>query len=169
MTFKEVRDLVMNIIDEIDVDEQIEVIINGAINYSYMMIASKVDKTSEIVNLKYSKYVKLPDDFASLIDIVSGDNILSKTEYSLKSNMLIFHTNEFQDMSLIYNKLLKPLVNDSDVLNIDDRYCMACAMYGAYVYSVHRKRVELANLLYNDFTSLIKGKDVKVEVNGFDI
>lgn len=171
MTFNDVLTTIRNLIDEPDVDEQIDSIVKNAVNYAYLMIVSKIDKRSTSKEITYSKYIKFPNDFVSLIDVLSGDEILSRDEYSVKGDMLIFHTNRFNTMTLLYNKTIVPLVNGTDVLDIDDRYCFACAMYGAYVYSIHRKRTELASLLLNDFNSLIQGDKTptELEVNSFDV
>lgn len=168
MNFKEVLDMTRNIIDEVDVDEQIDVIIKNAINFAYLNIINKIDKKSETIDVVYSKIYKLPSNCNSIIDIFSGDNVLSYVDYSVKSDVIIFHK-KFDNLKLLYTKSVAPLVLDTDVLEIDDRYCLACAMYGAYVYSIHRKRIELASILLSDYNNLIKdNKTTDMEVNEID-
>lgn len=169
MNLKQVMDLVNNIIDETDYDEQVDIIVKNAINYAYLTIASKIDKRSETVDLVYTKVYKLPKDCNTVIDIFSDDYVLSSTDYSVKSDSIIFHNKEHLNLKLLYSKNISPLINETDILEIDDRYCFACAMYGAYAYSVHRKRIELAGLLLSDFNRLITtDKTTEMEVNEFD-
>lgn len=169
MNLGEVITLTNNIIDEVDYDEQIESIIKNAINYAYLTIATKIDKRSEIIDITCSKIVKLPSNCNSVIDIFADDYILSSSDYSIKSDNIIFHNSDFSTLKLLYNKNISPLVNNDDILEIDDRYCFACAMYGAYVYSIHRKRIELAGLLLSDYNRLLSdNKTTELEVNEFD-
>jgi len=170
MNFGEVIDLTNNIIDETDYDEQVEIIIKNAINFAYLTIATKIDKRSETLDISYSKIYKLPKNCSSIIDILSGDYILSNTDYSVKADTVIFHTSKYNNLTLLYSKTVDPLVSDTDVLDIDERYCFACAMYGAYAYSIHRKRIELSDLLLSDFNKMINtNKTTEMEVNEFDI
>lgn len=169
MNLKDTVYLVNNIIDETDYDIQVETIIKNAINYAYLTIVSKVDKRSELAELTYSKIVKLPKNCNTVIDIISGNNVLSKVDYTIKSDNIIFHNNRYNDLKLLYNKNINPVVNDEDVLDIDERYCFACAMYGAYAYSIHKKRIELASLLLADYNNLLNDKSAKVEVEEYDV
>lgn len=170
MNLSEVLKITNDLIDETDIDEQIESIIKNAINYAYLIIASKIDRRSISKELTYSKFIKVPNDFVSVIDMLGGDEILTSDDYSIKGDTIIFHTKRFSSVTMIYNKTTLPLVNPTDILDIDDRYCFACAMYGAYAYSVHRKRTELASILLSDFNNLIKSDSapVKMEVNVFE-
>lgn len=170
MKFREVIDLTNNIIDETDYDEQIEIIIKGAINFAYLTIATKIDKRSDVIEFPYTKLYKLPKDCNSVVDIFSGDYILSNIDYSIKADTVIFHTNKYPNISLLYTKNITPLVGDNDVLDIDERYCFACAMYGAYAYSIHRKRIELAQTLLSDYNNIINSNEtVGVEVRTNDV
>lgn len=169
MNLQEVLELTNNIIDETDYDQQIETIVKNAINFAYLTIANKIDKKSELIPISYSKVVKLPTNCTSVIDVISGDYVLSNIDYSIKSDSIIFHTKEYSDLKLLYNKNIAPLINGTDTLDIEDRYCFACAMYGAYVYSVHRKRIELASLLLSDYNNLLSNNTTtELEVDAFD-
>lgn len=167
MTFKEVLDMARNIIDEVDVDSQIDVILKNAINYAYLNISNTVDKKSKTIEIPYSKVYVLPIDCNSIIDIFSGDYILSMLDYSVKSDAIIFHK-KHNPMTLLYTKTITPLKTDGDILDVDDRYGFACAMYGAYAYSVHRKRIELASLLLSDYNNILSNKKTMLEVNEFE-
>lgn len=168
MTFKEVLDMARNIIDEVDVDEQIDIILKSAVNFAYLNISNTIDKKSKTVDFTYSKVYTLPTDCVSIIDIFSGDYVLSMLDYSVKSDAVIFHK-KYDTLKLLYTKTVTPLKADSDVLDIDDRYCFACAMYGAYAYSVHRKRTELAGLLLSDYNNILNNKPTRLEVNEFEL
>lgn len=167
MTFKEVLDMARNIIDEIDTDPQIDVILKSAINYAYLNIVNTIDKKSKTVEIPYSKVYTLPKDCNSIVDIFSGDYILSMLDYSVKSNAVIFHK-KYEVLTLLYTRTINILKADGDILDLDDRYGFACAMYGAYAYSVHRKRVELASVLLSDYNNLLNNKKTMLEVNEFE-
>lgn len=168
MTFKDILDMARNIVDEVDEDEQVDVILKSAINYAYLNIITLVDKKSKVVDVTYSKIYTLPDDFFSIIDVFSGDEVLSPLDYSLKSNVIIFHK-KYDNIKLLYTNTTEPFVNDTDEFGLDDRYGLACAMYGAYVYSVHRKRIELASVLLSDYNNILNNKQKRVEVNENDV
>ena len=80
---------------------------------------------------------------------------------------MIFHK-KYDTINLVYTKTIPPLSVDTDELQIDNRYCFACAMYGAYAYSVHRKRTELASLLLSDYNNILTNRESKKEVNEND-
>ncbi|MDD6769693.1 hypothetical protein [Inconstantimicrobium porci] len=166
MRFIDVINTCKNIIDETDEDEQIDAIVKPAINYAYLRIATTVDKRTKVANINYSKLVEVPKDFASLVDIISGEDVLGETDYTIKANMIIFHE-KFDNLKLIYSKTITPLVNDNDVLDIDDRYCLGCALYGCYCYFVYRKKVEVAQLLLSDWNALLQGEKPDIEVSKY--
>lgn len=170
MILKDVIYLVNNIVDETDYDIQVETIIKNAINYAYLTIASKIDRRSELIDITYSKVLKLPKDCNSVIDILCGNDVLSQVDYSLKSDSIIFHSDRYKTgLKLLYNKNISPVTSETSELDIDERYCFACAMYGAYAYSIHKKRIELASLLLSDYNNLISNDSTSsLEVNQFD-
>ena len=156
-----------NLIDEIDEDSQIDIILKNAINFAYLNIATTIDKKVTTKEIPYSKVTTLPEDFNTLIEAISGEEILNSLDYSLKSNVMIFHK-KYDTINLVYTKTIPPLSVDTDELQIDNRYCFACAMYGAYAYSVHRKRTELASLLLSDYNNILTNRESKKEVNEND-
>lgn len=164
MNYGEILDLVYSFIDELDNDEQIIKIIKEAVNHAYLTIANDIDKKSALITIPYSKVIDLPEDSNTIIDISSGNKILSNRDYSIKADKIVMHTNKYNSLDLYYTLKANKLVLDSDVVNIDDRYIYNIVLYGAYAYAVHRKKVELANLLSKDMNELIKNNFVPMKL-----
>lgn len=164
MTYGEILDLVYSFIDELDNDTQIIKIIKEAVNHAYLTIANDIDKKSALITLGYSKVIDLPQNINTVIDITSNNKVLSNRDYSIKADKIIMHTNKYPSLDLYYTKKATKLSNDSDVVNVNDRYIYNIVLYGAYAYAIHRKKIDLANLLSKDMNELIKNNFVPMKL-----
>ncbi|MGL5353324.1 MAG: hypothetical protein ACRDA5_08350 [Clostridium sp.] len=171
MTFKEMVDMVNNFIDEQDSDPQVITIVKQAINSAYMTIGDSVDKTSIKITKAYSKVIDLPMDLNTIIDVISGDSILTTRDYSFKADKILMHTTKYTSLDIYYTKKTLSLVSDADVLLIDEKYIQNIVLYGAYIYYLHRKKVELANILSKDLKELIQSNLLpsKIEIENVDL
>lgn len=164
MNYRDILNLVYSFIDELDNDEQIIKIIKEAVNHAYLTIANDIDKKSTTITLPYSKIIDLPQDINTIIDIASENKLLSTRDYSIKANKIIMHTSKYSTLDLYYTKKATKLVSDTDIVNVDDRYTYNIVLYGAYAYALHRKKIELANLLSKDMNELIKNNFVPMKL-----
>jgi hypothetical protein len=168
MTFKDIIDLTKNKIDETEEDAQISSIIKNAINYAYLLIATKIDKTVKNVDKIYSKIISLPEDFSSLVTLIVDGYELEKVDYEVKGNSIVVKPNlTGKTITIHYVGMPQSLVNDTDLLQVNDLCSIATSVYGAYSYKLSRGKVNEAQLLFNEFNLFLKsnGIDVEVDVN----
>lgn len=163
MTFKNIIDMALYRID-VEVaspeTESLAVIKNG-INQAYMIIASTADQRTTDTTLTYAEKIILPTDLVSIVNlkhITTGD--LSEVDYYTIADLLYIKSKDAQSgtLTLTYVKSPAALVNDTDVINLKDIYAYALTSYAAYMYQLFRKKYSAAQLLLQEFNSMIGGK-----------
>lgn len=157
MNFLDIRTLAKNRIDELDLDPQIDVIVDNAINYAYQFIATRVEKKTKTTKLAFGKIIDLPTDFFSLVYISNNNRELRQDEYELKGDKLIIKSIDVTgDIDITYVYFPELLKLDTDLFEIKDMYAIATATYAHYSYMMYRKNPQVAQMLYNEFLSILQ-------------
>ena len=155
MDFSTIKQKVYNRIDETDYDEQIENIVEGAINQAYMELC-KIDKR---ISRAYVPIINgiatLPENTLEIIkvipelgneDIVEGRNIITDKEGVLE---------------ILYNYSRDELVEDNEEPDLHINLQYALINYGVYKYYLHRKKDDLAEVALGDYQFSISQYEVK--------
>ena len=155
MNFGTLKEKTYNRIDETDYDEQIENIVEGAINQAYMELC-KIDKR---ISRAYTPIINgvatLPDNILEIIkitpeldseDIIEGRNIITSKEGVLE---------------VLYNYSRDELVEDDDEPELHINLQYALINYAVYKYYLHRKKENLATVALNDYQFSIAQYEIK--------
>lgn len=159
MTFLEVLTLVKNRVNETDEDEQINIILKNAINYAYLTLRKKVDlRTTEItIPVIGMGAIKLPADFMGVVTMKDNDGyLLNRNDVVIVADTIMTLREEITSIILTYIKAPAMLTTDNTVMELKDIYCLACSIYACYSFYTYKKKVEIANLVANEFNSLLK-------------
>ena len=161
MNFKELRLSALSKADEEPGDEIIDNVVYDAVNHGYRLVATLVDKQLKPVNLKYSEKILLPDDFHNLIYLKCNSTKLSSNDFYV-SGMYLFITNkDFKDDGLAFNMLYsyypEPLKEDTDIPITREMFDYLIIMYGAYNVLLYKKRYNMAEMLFKEFSSMLGG------------
>jgi hypothetical protein len=146
MTFKEILDLTKNRIDELDESEQIDIMLKGAVNHAYIYELAKYDKrvSSAFVPV-INGLATLPDDIDAVESIspslVKGEKRLGNVITSSRS----------VTFTVLYSTVKEPLVNDTDELDMSNKFKFILSSYACFVYFQYRKKADIANMYYNEY------------------
>ena len=159
MTFKELKDIIFNYIDETDYDEQVEIIVESAINEAYQTLC-KEDKRILSTTLYINNGVaRLPDNLLSIVkctpdisdDLIVGNSILTDKQGTI---------------DMVYTYVRDKLIKDNDELDLHETLCNTIPDFVCYKYFSHRKKIDIAqNFLNTHMLSLNEYKnDIKTRV-----
>lgn len=163
MKYSELIELTKNRIDELDVDEQIDLIIENAINHSYLFDLSSLDSR---VSSSYIPVINgiatLPDDINKIISINPS------LEYGERRVGNAILSNRNITFTVIYTTVPTPLINDTDTPDLSEKYHYSMSTYACYEYFMHRKKNTLAQMFYDTYqrelNKLKENDDVGEEV-----
>lgn len=146
MIFKDILDLTKNRIDELDSSAQIDVILKSAVNDAYIGELSRYDKriTSSIAPV-INGMATLPDDIDTIESISPS---LTGGERRIGNSILSSRTVTF---TIVYSYVREPLVNDTDVLDMSEKFKMLLSTYACYLYFQYRKKTSIAQIFLNDY------------------
>lgn len=145
MNYKEIQDIAYNMIDEVDLDDQIAVIVQSAINKAYLDLCVK-DKRITITYVPIIRGVAtLPDDIISVERITPN---LSTDDKRVGNNIITDKTGTF---SLVYSYIREPLINDTDEPDLHLSLQYALATYACYKYFEYRKKTDVASTFLTNY------------------
>ena len=147
MIYKDMINVVKNIIDETDEDSQVDVIIKQGINEAYRDLA-KVDKRVKIAYVNIINGIaQIPIDCESVIKITPE---LISTDKKMGNTIITTQTGTF---TIIYSYYRDDLVNDNDepdlVLELQD----ALITYACYTYYKYRKKPNEVSIYLSDYNN----------------
>lgn len=148
MTFNDLLQLTYNYIDETDQDEQVEIIVKGAINESYMILSSKDIRLNRAYIPIINGIATLPEDN---IGIVKCEPELEESDLIL-DNLIV--TDKEGTLELLYKYSREALVDLEDEPDIHLLLQYAMVNYACYKYFLYRKKVEVAqyfNTTYENY------------------
>ena len=167
MTFLECINIALERVDEdiTTTDEATLSVIKAGINQGYMLVAaSSLNKILKNFITPFAKVIPMPDDFLQ-IDYIKHDNLgfLGKNEYKIDMTNIITNTIGIYSgqVTVSYASYPTQLINDADLLMLKTANCMVPAQYGAYTYMLYRKKYSAAQLLLNEFNTVIHSQDVQ--------
>ena len=145
MNFKQLLDLTYNMIDEVDEDEQIEIIVKGAINEAYRDLA-KIDKRISTAYVPVIMgAITLPDN---CLQVVSTSPELTN-EDKIVGNSII--TNKSGIVKMVYATSPEELIENEDEPDLNIFLHEALCLYACYKYMLHRKKVEESEYFLNRY------------------
>ena len=161
MNFKELRLSALSKADEEPGDEIIDKVVYDAVNHGYRLVATIVDKQLKPTILEYSEKILLPDDFHNLIYLKYGRTQLSPNDYYISGMYLFIVNRDFKDVEnkfdMLYSCYPEPLVEDTDVPVTREVFDYLIIMYGAYNVLLYKKRYNMADMLFKEFSSMLGG------------
>ena len=158
MTFSECYKIALEMVDEdtTATDTIVLDVIKNGVNQGYMLVASTIDRKLKTLDEDFDKVITLPSDVIS-IESVEHDNLgyLGKNDYKKVDNELYLQTMGIDSGSLTitYAQFPPKLVADSDLLVLKDANCSIPAIYGAYKYSLNKRKYSASQLLLAEFNS----------------
>lgn len=159
MNLKEIIDLSYNTIDEIDYDEQIEVIVKGAINEAYVELAKIDTRIGTAYVPVINRVLTLPEGCLKIIETTPSLDSSDKVH----GNSII--TDKTGVIEMIYALTPEKLKNDDDIPEINEFLHEALSLYACYKYYMHRKKVEMANGFYSRYMQKINDyKEVSADM-----
>ena len=151
MNRAQLRQSIKNFINEPDPDEQIDAIINDAIEYAYSDL-SNIDKRIETTYApSVNGSIQLPDN---LLRIVSIEPKLSKNSKRIGNVIL---TDQEGIFTIKYEAERDMIVDDNVELDLHKRLEKAIVLYAAAQYFDYRKKTEQAQWLYAKYEN-VKGE-----------
>lgn len=139
MNFKEIIDLAYNIIDEVDYDEQVEIIVKGAINEAYFDMAKIDMRLSTSYTPIIRKIATLPTDCIKVVEVTPA---LDSTDKVVGNSII---TNKTGTLEILYATPREELVNDNDEPDLHNTLIHNLANFACYKYWLHRKKIDVAN------------------------
>lgn len=133
-------------------------VIKNAINQAYMLVRSISDKRTATDTLPYQKAIQLPEGVDEIINLSHDEyGDLSPFEYSKIADVL-YITSPIKDgnIQITYVKLPERLVDETDIVDISDKYANALGTYGAYAYRLYKRKYPAAQLLLSEFNQIIQ-------------
>lgn len=145
MIFKEIQEIINNMIDEIDYDEQVDIIIKSALNQAY----SKLCKEDKRLNRAFIPIIDgvatLPSNLLSIVESTPKLDGIDK----VVGNKII--TDKTGMLDIKYNYIRKKLVNDEDKIDLHDILQDAMISFACAKYYKHRKKIDIASMYMQDF------------------
>lgn len=168
MTFKDLIDLALDRIDE-DTASPDPVALNimkNGLNTAYILIATTVDPKTKLFEYPYESPKQIPNDFNTLINIehdLLGE--LSSNDFEQRADLIYIRNKAYKTGNIKLTYVFQPekLTVDDDVVQVKDMYMTAIAAYGAYVYQLHRRKYQAAQMLMNEFSTFIGGEAVETQ------
>lgn len=149
MNFGELIKLTYNYIDETDEDEQIEIIVKGAINEAYSILSSKDARLNRAYIPIINGVATLPEDN---IGIVNCTPELESSDLIIDNNII---TSKTGTLELLYKYVRETLVDDNDEPDIHLLLQYAMVNYACYKYFLYRKKVEVAQSFNNQYEGYV--------------
>lgn len=149
MNFGELIKLTYNYIDETDEDEQIEIIVKGAINEAYSILSSKDARLNRAYIPIINGVATLPEDN---IGIVNCTPALESSDLIIDNNII---TSKTGTLELLYKYVRETLVDDNDEPDIHLLLQYAMVNYACYKYFLYRKKVEVAQSFNNQYEGYV--------------
>lgn len=147
MTFAEIRELAMNMIDETDVDTQVDIIVNNAINKAYADLCKKDIRLTRAYVPIINGIATLPTNF---IKIESTKPSMSDNDKKV-GNAIV--TDKTGVIELLYAYVREALVNDLDEPDLHETLQRCLAYYACYKYFSYRKKPDIARLFLEDYNN----------------
>lgn len=160
MTFDEVYKLSLARVDEdfADIDTNAKTVVENAINQAYMVIRTMLDRRTKVSGpVNAINPITLPIDFVEAIKVVhSKDGEYSKNEYYQSGDLMYFYPKLSKGtISLTYVFFPALLKITTAPIEIKDGYIHGLIAYGAYAYQLYRKKYSAAQLLLNEYQSML--------------
>lgn len=160
MNYKEIVDSVYNNIDEVDFDAQIEIIVKNAINESYIRLCAEDVRLAKAFIPIINGVATLP---TNLISIVKSTPELGNLDYTVGGSIV---TEKTGMLEILYSYVRERLIEDTDEPDLHDTLQNALATFAQYKYLLHRKKINEAQMLLNEynisvymFKELVKSRD----------
>lgn len=147
MTFEEIRELAMNMIDETDVDEQVDIIVNNAINKAYADLCKKDIRLTRAYIPIINGIASLPNN---LIKVEKTKPVLSDGDKKVGNAIL---TEKKGVIEVLYAYTREPLVELDDEPDLHINLHKTLAYYACYKYFSYRKKPEIARMFFEDFSN----------------
>lgn len=147
MTFNEIRELAMNMIDETDVDEQVDIIVNNAINKAYADLCKKDIRLTRAYIPIINGIATLPNN---LIKIESTKPSLSGNDKKVGNTILTDKSGVLEVLYAYTREALKELTDEPD---LHENLHRTLAYYACYKYFSYRKKPDIAKLFFEDFNN----------------
>lgn len=161
MNFKELKLSALSKADEEPGDEIIDKVVYDAVNHGYRLVATIVDKQLKPTVLEYNEKILLPDDFHNLVYLKHGRTQLSANDYYISGMYLFIVNRDFKDVEnkfdMLYSCYPEPLVEDTDIPVTREVFDYLIVMYGAYNVLLYKKRYNMADMLFKEFSSMLGG------------
>ena len=160
MTYEEIINGVYNNIDEVDYDEQIEIIVKNAINEAYIRLCAEDVRLAKAYVPIVNGVATLP---SNLISIVSTAPELGAKDYVVGNSII---TNSTGIIEVLYSYVRDRLVENTDEPDLHDTLQNALVSFAHYKYLLHRKKMNEAQMLLNEYNisiytyrDLVKNRD----------
>lgn len=150
MTFLELITLTQLRMSDATSDEESLAVIKSAINQSYMTdIATLNPVLASAIVPAVNGLVTLPSDCINIVKVtpslIEGERRIGN--YILTSRNVTF--------TIIYSANPTALANDTDVIELSERYTYMMSTYGVYAYYAYRKKAEAANMFLSEYNDLL--------------
>lgn len=149
MKYKDIINEVYNIIDETDYDEQIEVIVKGAINSAYRMLCEEDTRLTRAYLPIVNGVVTLPINLLNVKKIIPE---LGDGDY-FEGNTII--TDKEGVLEILYTYIRDELKEDEDEPDIHDSLINCLISYACYKYFLHRKKSTSAQMFLTEYTNTL--------------
>lgn len=145
--FGDIVNLTLHRIDEDPGDEQIDDIVQSAINNAYLIDMFKNDRRFvKGVFTPEDGIVFLPEDLDTIEKITPA---LDPEEYR-KGNVIIT-SDKTADYTILYSVVPSQLTRDTDVPDINPKFFYALSTYACYAFYLFKKKTELASYYINEY------------------
>ncbi|MGL4774531.1 MAG: hypothetical protein ACRC2K_13300 [Clostridium sp.] len=149
MKFIELLSRAYNLIDETDVDEQVEIIVKNAINEAYSILCNMDVRLTRA-------YIPIVNGIANMpincLKIIKTKPLLDVKDEVVGRNII---TEKSGVIEILFNTSREPLVNDNDEPDLAEQLQYALINYAAYKYFAHRKRDNISNLFFSNYTNTV--------------
>lgn len=149
MNFKQLKEICFNTIDEIDEDNQIDIIVSNALNESYAVLSRKDKRLARAFIPIINGIATLP---MNCLDIIKTTPELNGADQIIGTSILTKHTGVLETL---YNYKRDRLVNDEDEPDLHENLQDAMVAYACYRYWQHRKKVEVAQLFFRNYSEIV--------------
>jgi hypothetical protein len=144
-TFKDIIDLTLNRIDDTQPDSQVTSIIKEALNRSYRDLSRLDKRFSRALCPVVNGMAELPDDIGDIIRItptLTGDE-------SRIGNAIFGKDGTMYEV--IYSVVPEPLINDTDVPEINNALLYLMSTYACYEYYNYRRKTQIAQGYFQEY------------------
>lgn len=163
MKFVDLRFSALSKADEEPGDEIIDKVVFDAVNHGYKQVATLVDKQIKNITLIYADKIGLPIDYCDAVKIVCNDVQLSENDYYISGSYLFITNKDFKadtnTFDMLYVYYPNSLELDDDLPVTRESFDYLIIMYGAYSVLLYKKRYNMAEMLFNEYSSIVNGGD----------